>query len=99
MQKKKMDLKRFEYMPCAEHCAKSLLYDSVYLCINLKNTQNKNCVLYLKYATAHIRESASVKYVTVYISTPSKYTVYSVFLRVYVPVSYTTAFHKIPLFT
>ena len=34
-----------------------------------ENTQNIRRVLYLKYKTAYIQESASVKYVTVYVGT------------------------------
>ena len=36
------------------HCAKSLLYDSVYLCVYLRNAQNITCVVYLKCTTAYI---------------------------------------------
>ena len=36
------------------HCAKSLLYDSVYLCVYLRNAQNIPCVVYLKCTTAYI---------------------------------------------
>ena len=36
------------------HCAKSLLYDSVYLCVYLRNAQNIACVVYLKCTTAYI---------------------------------------------
>ena len=37
-----------------KHCAKSLLYDSVYLCVYLRNAQNITCVVYLKCTTAYI---------------------------------------------
>ena len=36
------------------HCAKRLLYDSVYLCVYLRNAQNITCVVYLKCTTAYI---------------------------------------------
>ena len=51
------------------HCAKSVLYDTVYI-----NTQN---IHLSKYKTAYIQESAGIKYATVYAGRSSTNEVYA----------------------
>ena len=82
---------------CVHHCAKSLLYDSVYLCVNLKNTQNITCMcsifqvcdgVYSRIRKCQIRHRLYKHAFKIYDS---------VFLRVYIPVSYILlhVFHSI----